>query len=132
MKVWALDPSQSICLTISALRNVTSFLKDSTNNCSEALCECSSRACASVLSIHCFFFCRHFEAAIRLRSRNFERRTCSGLLGSAAEPSKGPARNAFLRERLGVTVPVKSLDKVVDFFPFFGEAVWVVSPDGIC
>ena len=98
MNVWIGSHSHWLCFSSSPLRNTTSCRHDSTTIRSWLLFFCNSRARFSRFWVHSFFFWRHLDAATRLRSRNLERLTSSGLLGSLVlfEP-----RDAYFRVRFG-------------------------------
>ena len=98
---WMLTHPQVVCWSISPLSKRTSSLQVSSNIRSELFSLCISRARRSRFWVHSFFFCRHFDAATRLRSKNFERRASSGLLGSKCSPPLANRPALFLRTRFG-------------------------------
>ena len=105
MNAWIDSHSHWLCFSSSPLRKSTSCRQESITMRSWVLFFCNSRARFSRFWVHSFFFWRHLDAAIRLRSRNFERLTSSGLLGSLVlfKP-----RDAYLRVRLVGGLPVES------------------------
>ena len=98
MNAWIDSHSHWLCFSSSPLRKRTSCRHESTTIRSWLLSFCSSRARFSRFWVHSFFFWRHLDAATRLRSRNLERLTSSGFVGSLVLFER---RDAYLRVRLG-------------------------------